>query len=233
MFMQSPRPRTEQRVFVTGGAGYLGRRIVHALLVQGAAVTVLVRQGAPYKSKLGRLLPYVDIAEGDVWNLGSLSGQARGHTCVIHLVGGRGTNPSHGLTHTRMNLTSTRTVAAMASGDGVPRFVYVSCVGLPPWLDAYSDSRFMAEKHIRRRGMKWLIVRAPRLVGGERRHSILSFLQKPLRFVPFLWRLAPVPVGMAGWAIAQLALTRTAYGKIYYGPHLRRLGHPPGGTAPR
>ncbi len=218
--------RQPPRVFVTGGTGYLGRRVVHALLLQGARVTVLVHRTSTYQSALGRLLPHVHITEGDVWNLGSLLGKARGHVCVIHLMGGRGTDPARGLTHRHMNYTATHTITSMAANDGVQRFVYVSCVGLPPWLSEFSDSQYMAEMHLRAWGKSWLVVRAPKLVGGERRHNMLSFMMKPLRFVPLLNRLAAVPVGMAGWAIARLALDHTAYGRIYYGPDLRRLGKP-------
>ncbi|MBN1286056.1 MAG: NAD(P)H-binding protein [Anaerolineae bacterium] len=233
MFIQPYHRAAPPRIFVTGGTGYLGRRVVHALLAQGASVTVLARRGAPYQERLGPLLPYVHVVTGDVWNPASIAGQARGHAAVIHLVGGRGADPARGLTHRHMNYTAARSVIAMAAGDGVRRFVYVNCVGDPPQISAFSESQLMAEQHLKRQGMDWMIIRAPRLVGGERRHTLLSLSLKLLRFVPLWRRLTPVPVGMAGWAVAYLALDPTAYNRIYYGPALRRLGHPQQAGAPQ
>jgi uncharacterized protein YbjT (DUF2867 family) len=221
------RQPSPPKVFVTGGTGYLGRRVVRALLEMGARVTVLVRPESPLHTKLGHLIQDVGFVTGDAWKLGSLAGHARGHFCVVHLVGGRSTDPARGLTNRRLNYTSTRTVASMAMADGVQRFVYISNAGLPPWASEFSDSKHMAEEHLRRCGLDWLIVRAPRLVGGERRHTLLSFLMKPLRDVPLLDRLAPLPVGIAARGIARLALDPQAYRQIHYGPDLRRLGPPP------
>lgn len=220
---QSPPPQ----VFVTGGTGYLGRRVIRALLERGAEVTALVRPNSDYEDRLGPFLAQIEIVVGDACNLGSLNGRARGHFCVIHLVGGRGTDPARGLTNRHLNYTSTRTVAAMAMGDGVRRFVYLSSAGLPPTLSDFSDSKREAEKYLLRCGLEWLIIRAPRLVGGERRHTLLSYIMKPFRYAPLLNRLAPLPVGIAARGIAALALNAQAYERFYYGPDLRRLGRPP------
>ncbi len=224
MFSREPLP---PQVFVTGGTGYLGRRVVRALLERQVRVTVLARPNSDYRAKLGVFADQVDVVIGDAWNLGSLSGRARGHFCVIHLVGGRGRDPGRGLTNRHLNYTSTRTVVAMAMGDGVRRFVYLSSAGLPPWMSEFSDSKHMAEEYLQRAGLDWLVIRAPRLVGGERRHTLLSFIMKPLRHVPLLNRLAPVPVGIAARGIAALALDPHAYRRVYYGLDLRRLGRPP------
>ena len=223
-----PRPQ----VFVTGGTGYLGRRVVRALLERQADVTVLVRPRTDYRAALGPFANQVDVVIGDACNLGSLNGRARGHFCVIHLVGGRGRDPVHGFTNRHLNYTSTRTVAAMAAGDGVKRFVYLSNAGLPPWLSDFSDSKNMAEKYLQRSGLAWLIIRAPRLVGGERRHTLLSYPMRVFRYVPLLDRLAPLLVGIAARGIAALALDPQAYYHIYYGPDLRRLGRPPAQPRP-
>src|SRR5258708_3645410 len=72
-----------KRVFVTGGTGFLGYRVVRALLEQGADVTVLVKPGS--EDKLGVLRGRVQYVEGDPWNPASLRGRSRGHAAVVHL----------------------------------------------------------------------------------------------------------------------------------------------------
>src|SRR5258708_5316419 len=79
------RNTTNKRVFVTGGTGFLGYRVVRALLEQGADVTVLIKPGS--EDKLGVLRGRVQYVEGDAWNPASLRGRSRGHAARIPLLG--------------------------------------------------------------------------------------------------------------------------------------------------
>src|SRR5574337_356035 len=96
--------RNARRVFVTGGTGFLGYRVVRALLEQEAEVTVLIRPEG--EEKLGALQGRVHRVHGDVWNPASLRGRARGHAVVVHLVGGAKPDPARGLTFRHLNFVS-------------------------------------------------------------------------------------------------------------------------------
>ena len=71
------------RVLVTGGTGFVGSRIVHALRAQACDVRVLVRRlergsrAASWGAKL---------AEGDVTDAASVRRAVSGCTHVVHLV---------------------------------------------------------------------------------------------------------------------------------------------------
>src|SRR3989339_821455 len=70
------------RVLVTGGAGYLGSRLVPALLESGHEVRLLVRPGRPCPFPPHRLLVPV---EGDVREETGLERAARNMQAVVHL----------------------------------------------------------------------------------------------------------------------------------------------------
>src|SRR5438874_1662479 len=132
--------RNPRRVFVTGGTGFLGFRVVRALLEQGAEVTVLLRPDSD--EKLGALRGRVQSVYGDVWNPASLRGQARGHNAVVHLVGGTKPDPARGLTFRHLNFVSARNVAQVAVSDGVPHLLLLSASAAPLGVSgAYIDSK--------------------------------------------------------------------------------------------
>ena len=68
----------QKRIFVAGGTGFLGFRVIRALLEKDAKVTALIQPDN--EDKLGPLRNRIDCVEGDVWNPASLKGRARGHS---------------------------------------------------------------------------------------------------------------------------------------------------------
>jgi dihydroflavonol-4-reductase len=91
-----PQQQDVERVLVTGATGFVGFRVVAALLEIGIQVTVLVRP--EQEDKLASLAQRVRVINGDIWNRGSLKGLARGQQTVVHLVGSTHADPSRGLT---------------------------------------------------------------------------------------------------------------------------------------
>jgi UDP-glucose 4-epimerase len=80
-------PRTTARVFVTGGAGFIGSHLVDALLDDGSAVTAYdnLSTGRPafLERAIGR--PGFQLVEGDLLDLSRLTGALAGHDLVVHL----------------------------------------------------------------------------------------------------------------------------------------------------
>ncbi len=223
--MIDPQPK---RVFVTGGTGFLGYRVVRALLEENAAVTVLVRPGA--EDKLGALRGHVQWVQGDVWNPASLKGRARGHQVVVHLVGGIKPEPKRGLTFRHLNFVSARNVAQMAVSDGVPHLMLLSATVKPPGVQSgYIDSKREAEDYLRKTGLTWTIVRAPPLyVPGQRRNATYVLLSA-LRLIPLVGLLAnplaPLSVEIVARGIARLALSAdSTHDRLITPGRLRALG---------
>ncbi len=216
------------RIFVAGGTGFLGYRVVRALLDEAAEITVLVRPGG--EDKLGALQGKVQVVEGDVWNPGSLRGRARGHSVVIHLVGGLRPDPARGLTFRHLNFVSARNTVQMAVGDGVSHFILLSASAAPARAgSAYLESKREAERYLRKSGLTWTIVRAPTLYIPGQRHRPLNRLYAALSYVPLLGApfafRAPMLADLAARGIASLALSGAAYRNRIVSPRLlRRLG---------
>ena len=71
-----------KRVLITGGAGFIGRRLVEHLVRMGSEVTVLDDFSSPSSRAP---LDAARVVEGDVRNLEVFRRAAEGSTCLIHL----------------------------------------------------------------------------------------------------------------------------------------------------
>lgn len=71
-----------QRVLVTGATGYLGSRLVRALVARGHDVRALVRQGSQTRVPLG-----AHVFVGDALSASDYGAALDGVSTVVHLVG--------------------------------------------------------------------------------------------------------------------------------------------------
>lgn len=220
--------RNWNRVFITGGTGFIGLRVVLTLLEAGAEVTMLVQPDQ--EEKLDALRPHVHLVTGDVWNLPSLRGRSRGHGVVVHLVGSLRAEPARGLTYHQINLVSARNAISMAVSDGVPHFILLSAASKPPGVSAeYLRSKREAEDYLRTSGLRWTIIRAPLVFDREQPggafFSALSWIGGLPVLRLLIGRRAPLPVDIVARAIAQAALQPDQVrNRRLYASDLRRLG---------
>jgi len=70
------------RIFVAGGTGYIGSRLIPLLIARGHHVTALVRAGSEEKAKTRCEMYLGNALEGD-----SFGAQLREYGTFIHLVG--------------------------------------------------------------------------------------------------------------------------------------------------
>jgi nucleoside-diphosphate-sugar epimerase len=106
---------------VTGGTGFLGRRIVERLLAEGRNVTVLARTPAPDLEKRG--VRFVRVALGD--DADGVRDACRGMDTVFHVaakVGVWGRDEDF----FRVNVLGTRALLEGCRRHGVPRLVHTS-----------------------------------------------------------------------------------------------------------
>ena len=110
-------------VLVTGGTGFIGPYVVHALRTRDEHVRALVRD----PSAAGRLVAWgCELARGDVTDADSLATAVSGTDAVVHLVAiikGRSDD------FERVMEQGTRDLVAAAESAGVRRFVLQSALG--------------------------------------------------------------------------------------------------------
>jgi UDP-glucose 4-epimerase len=145
-----PERRT---IFVTGGAGALGQRLLAELRQAGWTTRCLIHRRPVAGAD--------EVEHGDLEDAESLRGAMAGVDAVIHLAG---------VTHARnareyhVNVTGTRALLAAAPA-GLGRFVYVSSRTAAPGGGSYSESKLAAEEAVRASGLPWIIIRLPEIYG--------------------------------------------------------------------
>ncbi len=107
-------------VVVTGGTGFLGRRIVERLRGEGRAVTVLARRPLSELEALG-----VRVIAGSIEDEGAVDQAVRGAGTVFHVAAKVGVWGDHEAFF-RTNVLGTRTLLAACRRHGVRRFVHTS-----------------------------------------------------------------------------------------------------------
>ena len=112
--------------FVTGGTGFLGRRIVRRLIERGDKVTLLARD--PAKAAEARSLG-ARIVEGDLADIDAFANELGGCDVVYH-AGARVVSHGDWDEFLRATVIGTEKLIETALAAGVKRFVHVSSLGI-------------------------------------------------------------------------------------------------------
>ena len=166
-------------VLVTGGTGFVGPYVVHALRARDIPVRALVRDPA----RASRLASWgAELATGDVTDSASLSAACEGADAVVHLVAIiKGSQQAF----ESVMEQGTRNVVAAAQEAGVRRFVLSSALGLDERSkDAvpYFAAKWQMEKAVRESGLEHVIFR-PSFVFG-RDGGVLPTFIRLARYAP-------------------------------------------------
>jgi NADH dehydrogenase len=184
-----------QRVFVTGGTGFVGKAVIRALLAQGFLVRCLVRPGSEHDLKG---FESIDRVPGDVLQPDGLTASVEGCSALVHLVGI--IREQRGVTFERLHVQATRNMLALARAAGIKRFAQMSALGTRPGARArYHQTKWEAEEAVRASDLAWTILRPSIIFGrGDAFMSILGRAVKQLPVMPVLgdgrYRLQPIPV---------------------------------------
>lgn len=166
-------------VLVTGGTGFVGPHVVHALRAREVPVRALVRNPA----RASRLAVWgAELATGDVTDPASLSAACEGVDALVHLVAVIKGRPE---AFERVMAEGTRNVVAAAQEAGVRRFVLTSALGLDERSkDAvpYFAAKWQMERAVRQSGLEHVIFR-PSFVFGRDGGALPTFIRLA-RFAP-------------------------------------------------
>ncbi|MGH6818391.1 MAG: hopanoid-associated sugar epimerase [Methylovirgula sp.] len=174
---------TDNRILVTGAAGFVGSAVARALTAAGFRVRALVRPTSPRANLVGL---DVEIAEGDMRDPGAVARAMAGARFVMHVAADYrlwAPDPNDIL---RANCDGTRIMMQAALKAGVERVVYTSSVAtlavsksgesvdetnplrVEDAIGAYKKSKILAEQ----------IVTA--MIGGERLPAVIVHPSTPI-----------------------------------------------------
>jgi len=166
-------------ILVTGGTGFVGPYVVHALRARDLPVRVLVRDAR----RGSRATAWgAELVQGDVTEPASLTAALDGVDAVVHLVAIIKGAPAD---FERVMAQGTRNVVAAAKAAGVRRFVLASALGLDERSkDAvpYYAAKWEMERAVKGSGLEHVIFR-PSFVFG-RDGGVLPTFVRLARFAP-------------------------------------------------
>lgn len=171
-----------RRVFITGGAGFIGSYLAERLHSLGAVVTVLYR--SPRRTHL-LAEQGIRAIQGSITDAAQMEGiLSQRFDLVYHLAAWLRGGPGHQARF--VNVEATRQLAQLSAAHGVRRFVFTSSImvygphgdrnvdeatPLQPYGDPYGDSKIEAEQALYKvgaeTGLPYVIVR-PGMVYGPR-----------------------------------------------------------------
>lgn len=176
-----------RKVLVTGGTGFVGPKIVHALRAGDRPVRCLVRD----PDRAQTLASWgCELAPGDVTDPESVRRAVEGCDVVVHLVAIIQGKPEQ---FERIMVQGTRNVVDAAKAANARRFLLMSALGTSEEtrdLSPYFGSKWQMEQTVKGSGIEYVIFR-PSFIFGQDGGALKTFLR--------VVRLSPViPVFGAG-----------------------------------
>jgi len=141
-------------VLVTGGTGYIGTRLVSALIARAHSVRALVRA-----ESTSRLPDAATAVTGNALDAASVAAALNAGDTLVHLVGTPHPNPSKAAEFERVDLASIQASVAAAIERRIAHLVYVSVAHPAPAMHAYVASREAGEAAITHAGVTATILR--------------------------------------------------------------------------
>lgn len=205
------------KILVTGGTGFVGTKVVHALRARGHEVRALVR--SPGR---GRTLAAwgCELVEGDVTDRESIVRAVEGVEAVVHLVSLIRGRPED---FQRVMARATADLAAAAKAVGVGRFVLMSALGTGERtkdLTPYFRAKWEMERAVAASAVEHVIFRPSFIFGRD--GGALPMLVRQVRWTPVVpvigsgqGRLQPIWVEDVAAFVAQSVDAPAAAGRTF------------------
>jgi uncharacterized protein YbjT (DUF2867 family) len=167
------------KVLVTGGTGFVGPKIVRAIIDAGHEVRALARdrKKASHVAALG-----AELVEGDMTDAASLRIAAQGAEAVVNLVAIRQGRREE---FQRIMVDGTRSLLAAANEAGASRFVHMSALGTSDEtkdLVPYYGAKWQMEQDVRASSIPHVIHRPSFIFGRD--GGILATFRKVAKLAP-------------------------------------------------
>lgn len=166
-------------VFVTGGTGYIGCRLIPALLERGHQVRALTRA-----TSAGRVPQGAQAVIGDALDASSYAHTLQPGDTLVHLVGTPHPSPAKAAEFQRVDKPSIEAAVTASSAAGVAHLIYISVAHPAPVMRAYIEVRAAGEHAIAAAGLTATILRPWYVLGpGHRWPIVLTPLYAVLEMI--------------------------------------------------
>src|SRR3954470_6215279 len=160
-----------KQIFITGGTGYMGRRLIAMLLKRGYVVKALVRNGSQRKLPNG-----CNYVTGNAFDAGSFVLAIPSGATFIQLLGVPHPSPGKKTQFKTIDLASAKASANAAKAAGVVHFVYVSVAQTPTKvMQDFQQCRAQGEAYIRSTGIPATFIRPWYVIGPGHYWPLLFF----------------------------------------------------------
>lgn len=169
-----------RRIFITGGTGYIGSRLIPRLASQGHEVVALVRPGSEHK-----LPAACTPVLGDALDGASYEQHLAGCDTFIQLVGVAHPSPAKAKEFVEIDQRSGIEAIRAVKRAGIAHFIYVSVAHPAPAMHAYIAARSACEAELEASGLNATILRPWYVLGPGHRW--------PYGLMPFYWLAERIP----------------------------------------
>lgn len=161
-------------IFVTGGTGYIGSRLIPLLVNGDHRVKALIRKGSERKLPAG-----TENVIGDPLQMNSYTKEISPADTFVHLIGVPHPSPAKARQFRDVDLVSIQVGTKAARDAGVRHFVYLSVAQPAPMMKAFIEVRRQGEEMIRQSGLNATFVRPWYVLGPGHRWAYAA--------LPFYW----------------------------------------------
>jgi len=196
------------RVFVTGGTGFIGEKLIRRLLSEGYEVNALYRSE---KKKEALALPQVNWIRGDITDEDSVDKGMRGCEVVFHVAAYAVAWEEHPGDFRKYNVQGTVNVLNAAIANGIKKIVFTSTAGIfgpslkgivteqtvsaLPHFTGYERSKAEAghviKEYIEKKGLHVVIVNPTRVFGPGPLNQSNSTTLMIKKYVEGTWHILP------------------------------------------
>jgi len=144
----------KRRIFITGGTGYMGSRLIPLLLERGHEVIALTRESSRQKLPAG-----CEAVVGNALNGDTFRAAVKKADTFVHLIGVKHPSPAKKREFLEIDLKSGLESIRVAREAGLSHFAYLSVAHPAPLMKTYIDVRMTCEQALTESGMNATILR--------------------------------------------------------------------------